>query len=159
AVLRHVREVAVGVDPEAVLAELRRGQPKRPVVDVRALAARRRKLADRRRELVLSEDDFSREALKILSDEDARLEREMREAAAPRAAEADAEAMLRAAVEAARCLEVPDTDEGRDALRGVLRAFLQGVTVLPGKLRSKVKPVKMTMYTPKGMAAVIGAPS
>lgn len=159
AVLRHVREVAVGLDPDAMLAELRRGQPKRPVVDVRALEVRRRRLAERRRELVLSDDDFTRDAVKILADEDARLARQIREAAAPRAEEADTEAMLRAAVEAARRLEAPDTDEGRDALRAVMRAFLQDVTVLPGKLRSKVKPVKLTIYTPKGMAAVIGAPS
>ncbi len=126
-------------------------------MDVRALEARRRRLAERRRELVLSDDDFSRDALKDLADEDARLARQIQAAAAPRV-EADTEALLLAAVEAARRLEAPDTDEGRDALRAVLRAFLKDVTIMPGEMGAKLKPVKMTVYTPKGVAAVIGAP-
>ncbi|MGE3465229.1 MAG: recombinase family protein [Pseudomonadales bacterium] len=153
AVVEKVRLIASQIDPAAVAAGVRRrlSASAGPDVDIKALEAKRRRLGERRRQLVLAESEFEREALADLAAEDARLAREI-EAAKARVTVTDAEIQARvaAAVKAATQMTVPDTVSGRQALNRLLRTFVHEVRILPSELR-KQKAVDLTVYTPEGL--------
>jgi DNA invertase Pin-like site-specific DNA recombinase len=162
AVLDQARRVAQQLDPADLAARLRQAaKPDDDGPDLSALEARRRRLAERRKELVLSEDQFVVDGLKDLAAEDARLSSIIEAARrTERVGEQDVEQIVQDVVNGASLLEAPQSDEERDALREVLRVFVRQVRVMPGVHGARVKPVEIDVRTPKGVAdAVIGGPS
>jgi len=162
-VLEEIRRVAAQIDASALAARLHERLSKktrRPKIDVKALEARRSRLASRRRKLLLSDDEFVQEGLQELSDEDARLGRQIQSAKRQQGgAPANLEEKIARVVERARSLQVPLTSEETEAARAALRAFVKEIKVLPSPLR-KPKQVVLSLYTPEGLGeVVIDAPS
>ncbi len=157
-VLEEIRRVAAQIDPSALAARLHEKLSKkarRPKIDVKALEARRSRLASRRRKLLLSDDEFVQEGLKELSDEDARLGRQIQSAKRQQGgAPANLEEKIARLVERARSLQAPQTSEETEAARAALRAFVKEIKVLPSPLR-KPKQVELTLFTPEGLGEVV----
>lgn len=152
-VLAAVREQAARLDPEQLARDLRAALPSAPRSDVAAIEKRRRALAARRDELALDtslDATFLRGALKKLADEDARLAQQIEAARASEARGLDVDASVAAAVAAVRRLDAPETDEGREALREVLRLFIHRLEVQPAP-RGALKPVTLEVYEPKAI--------
>ncbi|MCW8138299.1 MAG: recombinase family protein [Planctomycetota bacterium] len=152
-VLAAVRGQAARLDPEQLARDLRAALPSAPRVDVAAIEKRRRALATRRDELALDtslDAAFLRGALTKLADEDARLAQQIEAARMAEARGFDVDAAVTAAVEAVRRLDAPETDEGREALREVLRLFVHRLEVMPAP-RGALKPVKLEVYEPQAI--------
>jgi hypothetical protein len=151
AVLDQVRRLAREVDPEEIAEEVRRHLPRAPRVDVSELERKRARLARRRDELLVDldrDEDFVRDGVRRLEEEDRRLAREIERA---QVENLDVDDMVAAAVEAAQRLEAPNTEEGRLALQKVLGAFVADLKVGPAD-RRQPKPVRLEVYTPTAMA-------
>ncbi len=160
AVLDQARQVASRVDPVELRRLFKESLKQAPLttdVDVSTLEARRNKLAERRRALVLGNTGdaaFVTAAVAELAEEDRslalRIEAAKRSA---RATEVDVEALVDAAVEAAVRLEANESEEGMDALRAALAFVVEEVRVLPGVPLARTKPVQLRVRTPRGMAS------
>lgn len=152
-ILAAVREQAARLDPEQLARDLRASLPAAPRVDVPAIEKRRRALAARRDDLALDtslDATFLKGALTKLAAEDARLAQQVEAARAAEVRGLDVDAAVAAAVEAVRRLEEPQTDEGREALREVLRLFVHCLEVMPAP-RGALKPVKLEVYEPQAI--------
>lgn len=152
-VLAAVREQAARIDRETLARELRAALPAAPRVDVAAVEKRRRALAARRDELALDtslDGAFLKGALTKLAEEDGRLAQQIEAARTAEARGLDVDAAVAAAVEAVRKLEEPQTEEGREALREVLRLFVHRLEVQPAP-RGALKPVTLEVYEPKAI--------
>lgn len=159
AVLDQARQVASRVDPvelRRLFVESLRQSPLTTEADVSTLEARRKKLAERRRALVLGNkgDDFVSAAVAELADEDRSLAQKIEAAKrSARTTEVDVESFVDAAVEAASRLEADESEEGMDALRAALAFVVEEVRVLPGVPLARTKPVQLRVRTPRGMAS------
>lgn len=156
AVLDVVRAAAAKIDPSTIAAELRALLPQvEAAADPRKLEQRLRQIEQRRDDLLLSEhsSEFVAAGLGRLEEEHARLRAQLDAARTTDQQVVDVDLMAMAAVEAARRLEAPDTDEGREALREVLRLFLRRVEVGPGD-RGAPKPVRVEVFTPQAVACI-----
>jgi DNA invertase Pin-like site-specific DNA recombinase len=151
-VLEVLRAEAHKIDPKWIAAAIRKRldngstQP-----DVAGLEAKRKKLAVRRRDLVLAETDFERAALKELAAEDARLAAQIEAAKREAARKPDVDALVEVALEAARTINAPRTDAGKEALKKALHVFIEKIVVKPAD-RLAPKPVDVTLYTIPGVA-------
>lgn len=138
-------------DPEELAREIRAALPNVPKVDVQALETRRKRLAARRDELLLSDDEFARAGLAKLSDEHARLTREIEAAKQAERISPDVEAMVQAAVEANLRLESPGTDEGDEALRDLFGLYVKRIKVDPAPFKTP-RPVEVEFWTTMAVA-------
>jgi hypothetical protein len=151
-ILELLREEALKVDPASIEAEVRkRLAVGKGDVDVAALETRRKRLATRRRDLILADTDFERAALKELAAEDARLASQIEAAKRDVGCVPDIEERVKVAVDAARAIEAGPTAEGEEALRSALRVFVERIVVRPAD-RAAPKPVDVTLYTVPGEA-------
>jgi hypothetical protein len=156
AVLTEVRAEAAKIDPKRIAAAVRRlhGHASEAKDEVSTLEARRRRLQERRRKLAISDDDDEvvQGALRDISAEVRRLTDDIERARAAQAREVDVDALVAEVVEAARQLQAEDTDEAREALRGVLQAWIPRLVVGTAG-RGQPRPVTMTVLTVEGLAA------
>jgi len=147
-----LREEARKIDPEWIAAEIRkRLATGTNQVDIAALETKRKKLATRRRDLLLGESEFERAAFKELAAEDARLAQQIETAKREAAREPDIDAQVAIALEAARGLNAEPNEDGEDVLRRAIRAYVEKIVVLAAE-RDAPKPVDVTLYTVPGVA-------
>jgi DNA invertase Pin-like site-specific DNA recombinase len=156
AVLTEVRAEASRADPERIASEVRRmiGDAPSPTACVASLEARRRRLDERRRTLALSDedDDVIRAALADIAAESRRLSQEVERARAAEGRAANVNALVALAVAAARQVAAPETEEGRAALRELLKRWVPRLEVGPSEPHQP-RPVTMTVLTIEGLAS------
>ena len=156
-VFEEVRRLAEQIDPAQVAERVRArfNEADDPGVDLKELEKQRAKLARKRRELLLSDNEFVREGLEVLAEEDARLARELEVARRKQqAVPFDLEEEVQSAVSAALAITSPPDPGARDALRATLRSFIREIRIMPSPLR-KAKHVELTLLTPEGLAGVV----
>jgi site-specific DNA recombinase len=151
-VLDVLREEATHFDPESIAADLRKQLgTKNTSIDLAALEAKRKKLAARRRELVIGESEFERAAFADLAAEDERLLRQIDAARRAQATTPNVDALVATAVELAQRLALATTELGEEAIREVLNAFVAKIVVEPTE-RKAPKKATLTIYKPAAVA-------
>lgn len=153
-ILDQLRTIAGQIDPQAVSSKLRerlKRNSREPTVDITALERKRTRLKRRRRDLLLSDDEFVRDGVKDLAEEDARLAQEI-EVAKRRAKikPFDVEQAVQRAVAAACALAVPKTEAGRQATKALLQVFVPEIKIMPSP-KYRAKAVELTVRTPEGL--------
>lgn len=131
------------------------------VVDVEKLARKRTTLLERRKRLLLSvedgqTDEIIEKDLADLAGEARRLGGEIERAQAQKAKATDLDALIERALAQAARLKLPTSDEGREALRQLLRGFVQKVELLPAPVDSRTRPVLLDIVTLPGVESVTG---
>lgn len=159
-ILRTVRETAQQVDAGALAAQLRSETTGVARESVIALEKKRRKIMERASRLAMQLDQDDESALEVMRT--AKVEAERIDAEIERARKAegdarDAEAVVAAALDAARNLDAPDTREGRVVLRDTLRKFITKLVVQPvARARARVPvAVEVEFLTMPGVALTV----